>query len=574
MMKQKLRLSAGRMAVIGLQLLLIPTLTFFIVYNIFTVNALNRQMYDANRNVVSLYQRILNHELSKIEMSLLEIVANNSDFQQLLNKATQLEAHVSSYNIIQQYNALLNLFPQVAGLHILSEKNGIYRSVYNENYRYQTKVALEAYLRELVQSKGHLEYSSWFAHDIGGTSYLFRMLWVKETYAMCSISMDNLQTAFDPDNPEGFFAFFTDDGTPYTQVGRVRQEGIRLDPGMGPYYVSGASNKYFVAQAPLKSDLNIHLAYIVPYGGIWRLMDRPQILLLAGLVILITLVPLYHKLQSRFYFKPLRELVDTINAIRGGRIGTTMRIDFTVEEFNQAGTAFNAMMDEIKDLKILAYEKEMQRQRIEMQYLQIQIRPHFFLNCLKNLYGLAQQEKHREIQEMIVMLSDYIRYMFRDSSMMVPVRKELMLVESYIRMLINSTALRLLYETQVDDSLLDLPIPQMVILTFVENSVKHGARKDQALKIHVKVQSICSEEDRFINIVILDNGVGFSPETLERLNVSDRNEADGDHIGIDNVKNRLSLLYEGKSSALFSNTATGACVDLYLPCAAPHMPNA
>jgi hypothetical protein len=48
------------------------------------------------------------------------------------------------------------------------------------------------------------------------------------------------------------------------------------------------------------------------------------------------------------------------------------------------------MMDQIKSLKIIAYEKTLAAQQAQLQYLQIQIRPHFFLNCLSALYGLAE----------------------------------------------------------------------------------------------------------------------------------------------------------------------------------------
>ena len=57
--------------------------------------------------------------------------------------------------------------------------------------------------------------------------------------------------------------------------------------------------------------------------------------------------------------------------------------------------------------------------------MQLQIRPHFFLNCLKSLYALAEAGKYDRIQKMILEISKHIRYIFTDSMELVPLSREL-----------------------------------------------------------------------------------------------------------------------------------------------------
>ncbi|WP_411655261.1 sensor histidine kinase [Anaeromassilibacillus sp. SJQ-1] len=132
------------------------------------------------------------------------------------------------------------------------------------------------------------------------------------------------------------------------------------------------------------------------------------------------------------FFKPMEQLVQTMNAIKCGDLDAKMETDYRVVEFKQLSDTFNGMMEEIKSLKIAVYEKELELQKAQLQYLQIQIRPHFFLNCLKNLYALAQERRFEQIQQMILALSDYLRYLFSDNMTLVPLRDELQSVRRYL----------------------------------------------------------------------------------------------------------------------------------------------
>lgn len=72
------------------------------------------------------------------------------------------------------------------------------------------------------------------------------------------------------------------------------------------------------------------------------------------------------------------------------------------------------MLDQINTLKDEAYQKEMSLKKTQLQYYQLQIKPHFYLNCLKNMYAMTEVGKYEDIKTSIIYLSNHLRYMLKD----------------------------------------------------------------------------------------------------------------------------------------------------------------
>ena len=71
------------------------------------------------------------------------------------------------------------------------------------------------------------------------------------------------------------------------------------------------------------------------------------------------------------------------------------------------------MIHEIKDLKIQAYEEKSQRQRAQMQYLQMQLNPHFYVNCLKLIQAKVGMGDVKHLEDFLVELSYHFRYLMK-----------------------------------------------------------------------------------------------------------------------------------------------------------------
>lgn len=556
-------LSSRKMTVIILMVLFVPLTVFFIGYNVVAMNTMNERISSTNRNVLSFYKEAIEFDLKKIELNLAEIVANDNDYRKLLNKTTELEAHQASYEIVEKGKTILKMFPQIMGIYIYSPKNNIFRSAYNEGYRYAQKTAVEEFVRRIGEEEEPRE--GWFIQSIDDKWYLIRSLGLKQTYMICAIPLEQIMTGDRMAEADGYVVFSSVDGQPYTMTEFINQGQIDLKGEFGSFSITGKQKNFFIVQTDMEWEDDVRLSYITYYDGVWAIMDRGWTVLMLLFLFVFSAAFICYRLLQWIYFQPLQQFVNTMNEIRAGGLDRKMSRKYVLQELNIVSSTFNSMMEEMKQLKILAYEKEMENQRVQLQRLQIQIRPHFFLNCLKNLFGMAQERKYKEIQNMVVMLSSHCRYILRDVSAMVMIKEEIESVQNYIDLQKISATYEMECISDIEEDLLSVSIPQMCILTFVENAVKHGICLNKKLRILIKVRKLASEEEECINISILDNGRGFPQEILKKINGNTEEKEMNGHIGIYNVKKRLELLYGKRSVIFFANQSQGASIEIFIP---------
>ena len=561
---RKLTISSKKQVVIILLIFVIPLIGFFVTYNLIIVNTINDRIAQTNKSTIYIYQEAINNELNNIEKFMIDMTAINPDFQQLRNKRSSLDAYLNAYEIRASYRTNLNIHPMLGGMYIYSDINHIFQSAYNEGLSYEEKYTTEQFIKELLKDKDTNKSSEWFTKKIVNHYFLFRILGNKGTYTICFIKINDIRSIKEfNSSSEGAIFLSSNKGEPLTSVEQVNKEGIKLKEQSDSYYISGQEKKYIIVQCKVDNS-GMNIVYMVPRHGIIYYLDQTQELLILATILLVLLIPVCYRMLQKSYFKPLSQLVKTMNLIKDGELDTKMVNNYSIREFKQFSDTFNEMMEQIQYFKISAYEKEIESQRAQLQYLQIQIRPHFFLNCLKNIYGMAQEGKQNEIQETILALSTNYRYILRDSFELVRLFIEIENVNNYINLQKMSQSIEISCNADISPDLMEFRVPPISVLTFVENSVKHGMSLNKPLNIYIKARLLLSEEGDYVNITISDNGKGFSDEELLKLN-DNENANSSEHIGILNVKNRFAIIYNNKSTIFFSNQANGACVEIFIP---------
>lgn len=241
--------------------------------------------------------------------------------------------------------------------------------------------------------------------------------------------------------------------------------------------------------------------------------------------------------------------------------------DSEIVEFADAGKLMNALADEIRRLKIDMYEKELERQQVELDYAQLQIRPHFYINCLNVIYSMAQTGRNREIQEIALQVSRYLRYIFKRSMKPVTLGSELEFVENYLKVQTSMSGLPYTYDVSMEEELSDCEIPPLLLQTFVENSVKHTADMEDEFSVWITVVSKKQEDGDYILIEICDSGTGIPDELCEQMNNGIFQESDESyHVGIRNAVKRTQMLYGERASIHFGrNDRQGAGVTIQVP---------
>ena len=160
-----------------------------------------------------------------------------------------------------------------------------------------------------------------------------------------------------------------------------------------------------------------------------------------------------------------------------------------------------------------------------------------------------------------------MRYLFRDGLGAVLLEDELKAVRDYldiqnIRYRAQSTLGR-----DIPQELLSINIPPLLLLTFVENAVKHSVEDLSRLAVFIQAQPVHGEEGDAVRFTVSGSCSAFSPEDLEALNAPEYNSSSGDgrQIGVENVRKRLSLMYGVEFQLRFFNQGGDSVVEIVIP---------
>ena len=491
--------------------------------------------------------------------------AQNWKFQRLQYHLEPLEAHTDTLDILNQNKETLSLYKSIGALYIYSSPNGICRGAYNTSYSYDMKESMQKY----IQSINYTNVSvAWYTDTIAGKNFLIRVLGLNDAFSVCMIDFDRIASPSQSGNfsfEPGYLIYYSEFGVPLNNENFLKETGLSLQPDDDSVIKKGNSGNYFVVSQPMKYG-NLSMLYITPYRGSIYHMDAAQQIALFSSILALLIIPVIYYIAARFYFTPLGTAIDTMKKIRSGNLDLKLSQNVFIREFKDFNWTFNSMMDEIKVLKIHTYEHLLDKQKAELQYMQLQLKPHFYLNCLKTLYGMIQRLKNEKAQQMILRISDYIRYTFRDNSTLISLDMELNQVKNYYDILQSSTAKTAKLIISIPDELKKTLVPLLCIQTFVENSFKYAIVPEQELMIQISIHVLTTEDGHYLNINIQDNGPGFSEEFLKLFNCpADRTHTSDQHIGIYNLRQRLELLYGNQAGLICMNNPMGALAEILLP---------
>ena len=238
-----------------------------------------------------------------------------------------------------------------------------------------------------------------------------------------------------------------------------------------------------------------------------------------------------------------------------------------LEEIRLINEKLDELIAEMRQLEQDKYKKEKEADAALLQYYQLQVSPHFFLNCLNIIASLLHEQDVETVNTMIYSVSRHFRYVFQDYNSQVLLEEELEEVSAYCNIYIIKNSVPLLLQQQVSEETKSYEVPILCIQTFVENSIKYAVSKDRVLSVTIRANRIKDEGRAYLRICIMDNGEGYRPEVLEQLTRPVKEfQYHSRHVGVDNIKYRIFLLYGEKAKLYFYNSpAGGAVTEMLLP---------
>ena len=184
------------------------------------------------------------------------------------------------------------------------------------------------------------------------------------------------------------------------------------------------------------------------------------------------------------------------------------------------------MLKEVYRQKLARAEMEYERNKAELALYKAQINPHFLFNTLNTLYGLliTQSDKTEITLERFINLT---KYMYNNANReFIALAEEVDYIGQYIalqQLRLNELAdIRFTHEVEREE----MPIPPMMLITFVENAFKYGISSDDPCFIHIQLnqraEKLCFE--------VVNSTFG-------------REAGHSARMGITNCRRRLELLY-------------------------------
>ncbi|WP_291576631.1 sensor histidine kinase [Clostridium sp. UBA4548] len=174
--------------------------------------------------------------------------------------------------------------------------------------------------------------------------------------------------------------------------------------------------------------------------------------------------------------------------------------------------------------------------KAEIKALQAQINPHFLFNALNTIVSFLRFNPNKA-RELIVNLSNYLRYNIENTSTFVDISKELEQVKAYVEIEKARFGDKLKVSYDVDENI-NIKIPSLVIQPLVENSIKHGILEGSGSgNVKIIVKNYNSNE---VLVIIEDDGVGISQHIIDNIYNGTSKE---NKIGMSNVNNRLKYIY-------------------------------
>jgi len=187
----------------------------------------------------------------------------------------------------------------------------------------------------------------------------------------------------------------------------------------------------------------------------------------------------------------------------------------------------------------------------ELKFLKAQLHPHFLFNTLNNLYSLIL-EKSDKASDVVLKLSELLDYvLYECNAEFIALEKEINQLKNYIELERLRYGNRLDVEFIHDTIPKKMSIPPMILMTLLENSFKHGVSKSMEnswIKVDLKA------DEKMMLFSIKNSNCPINKSKPEKQG----------GIGIENLKNRLKLMYKDNYQLMINDNKSSFIVKLQL----------
>ena len=243
-------------------------------------------------------------------------------------------------------------------------------------------------------------------------------------------------------------------------------------------------------------------------------------------------------------------------------------------EISIIGKILNTLLDhqenlshELIETQKKFYESALKAKENELMVLETQVNPHFIINTLQCICGIAVSYDAIPILEVSDHMGKILQYSLRAPDK-VTLKEELDIIYHYLSIIDIRFDHLFHWELDVDESFYDQLLPKMTLQPLIENAICHGLEKKGSGAVII---SSYKEESQII-LQIWDNGAGIEADKLKELKDLLKDQATlykvcfvRKRIGLANSALRIkNLLGPASGIQVNSDPDTGTTITIHL----------
>lgn len=527
------------------------------VYTACLLILLKRQAREYNDNSIRSYVEEFDNTLERIRGENQRMTLNNLSMKTMaLKTSTQAQLIEADYRLKE---LIVIQTPAYGMTMICKPETGYilyhYGTQVNKDELFLQQSAFMHAFTGTISDSGRYVYDQWILYQQDDKTLLFLVNHYNQVY-LCSII--DLNAYFSQHNVNSYDSYAT------TLVRFGDQTLFCSEDHDVPHAGNGGSFGA-VACSAASGTSGIEISLITPTASF--LPKAIPSLIIYGIVS-ITMFLILHvvmRIVDQSLLFPLQEISIRSAELLGKNTEGLISQKQDFEEYNRIRSALNDLVVQKRVLEQRYVTTQAQKEHALLQYYQLQTRSHFFINCLKSLYSMAERNNRAQMQGMIIAFSNHLRYIFHDNLSFVTLADELKEVDDYHRIVSQDLPMPFLLDKKVPKDLMDARVPQLIIQTFLENTYKYANRGQGILVFRVEVDSVRQEDQEFLRIHIYDNGGGYPEHVLNAINVQPDEEFCEYNVGIINLRHRMRILYNENCQIEFYNEAGGANTMIRIP---------
>ena len=201
-----------------------------------------------------------------------------------------------------------------------------------------------------------------------------------------------------------------------------------------------------------------------------------------------------------------------------------------------------------------ALESRVHEADLRLGVLQAQVEPHFLFNTLASVRALVRQDP-AQAEATLDALVDFLRATIpklrEDRGLHATLGQQLALCSSYLALMQVRMGGRLTYDVRADEALRAAPFPPSLLITLVENAIKHGIEPRPGPG-RIEIDAV--RDGDALRVQVRDDGAGLQPGLSTG-------------VGLANVREQLAARYGARAAFVLSPAAEGrgVCAEIRVP---------